>query len=56
MSRYYINVIQHIASDALLLFTIFLQDVDPNDKKLMVLLEGMAVEENDKLYKVTFVH
>lgn len=34
----------------------FLQDVDPNDQKLMVLLEGMAVKENGKMYKVTFVH
>lgn len=33
-----------------------LQDVDPNDEKLMVLLEGMAVEKNGKIYKVTYLY
>nr|XP_034328740.1 uncharacterized protein LOC117690036 [Crassostrea gigas] len=30
------------------------EDVDPNDEKLMKLLEGMAVEKNGKVYQVRF--
>lgn len=32
------------------------KDVDPNDDKLMVLMEGMAVEKNGKVYTVKGLH
>ncbi|XP_052706403.1 uncharacterized protein LOC128181882 isoform X2 [Crassostrea angulata] len=32
------------------------KDVDPNDDKLMVLMEGMAVEKNGKVYTVQGLH
>lgn len=42
-----------ITRDAILFF--FRQDVDPNDDTLMVLMEGMAVEKNGKVYTVKSV-
>lgn len=39
----------------MLFYFFFRQDVDPNDDKLMVLMEGMAVEKNGKVYTVKSV-
>lgn len=42
-----------ISSDSLVfILHNFLQDVDPNDEKLMLLLEGMAEVYNGTVYKV----
>lgn len=50
---FYSSVMACITRDAILFF--FRQDVDPNDDTLMVLMEGMAVEKNGKVYTVTSV-